>query len=463
MPEIPVPIIAGDKTKFDTDYHDAIPVNMVAVQRDIIGSPGYLISHDGVTHIATGQGADRGAFYNDRMKRSFRVSGQKLVEIIGNTVNVIGDIPGADQVRFDYSFNSMLIVASGRAFLYNGTALSEITDPDLGKPIDGWWIDGYYMFTDGEYIYHTDITNESSIDPSKFSTSEISPDPTIGGGRTQDNLAVVFNRYSTEYFINDTSEQFAFAKLTQKAVNAGIVGPRCWCELGGNLFILGGAKREPVTLSILGPGQAVSVTTRTVGKIISSYTESQLYNCRIECRTENEDRFVIVHLPDRTLIYNHSISEKFGKESAWSELKTGQEQWRCINGIRDPLQNKWVYGDKLDGRIGYLNPNTASQYGEAVHSEFYTPLIPIDSLSVDAIEINTIPGFGQQQENIFVSTTRDGAYYSQEWSQEQSVPNVYDDRFIIRRLGYVRKNIGFKFRYLNKSKINASGAMVYCG
>lgn len=463
MPEIPVPIVVGDKAKFDTDYHDAIPVNMIAVQRDVLGAAGYLISHDGVTQLATGQGPDRGAFYNDRMGRSFRVSGQKLIEIVGGNASVIGDIPGVDQVRFDYSFNTMLIVASGRAFLYSGTALTEITDPDLGSPIDGWWIDGYYMFTDGEYIYHTDITNESSIDPLKFATSEISPDKTIAGGRTQDNLAVVFNRYSTEYFINDTSEQFAFARLTQKAVNVGIVGPRCWCELGGNLFILGGARREPVTLSILGPGQAISVTTRTVAKIISGYTESQLYSCKIECRAEDDDRFVIVHLPDRTLIYNHSIAEKFGKESAWSELKTGQGQWRCINGIRDPLQNKWIYGDKMDSRIGYLDRFTAAQYGAAVHSEFYTPLIPIESLSVDALEINTVSGYSSTPENLFVSTTRDGASYSQEWSQEISVPSQYDDRFIVRRLGYVRKKIGFKFRSLNKGKINVSGAVIHCG
>lgn len=460
MPELPIPIIAGDKTKFDTDYHDAIPVNMLAVKHDVLGSLGYLISHDGVSQLVTGQGIDRGAFYNDRMGRSFRVSGQKLIEIIGNSVNVIGNIPGTDQVRMDYSFNSLLIVASGRAFLYTGIALTEIIDPDLGSPIDGWWIDGYYMFTDGEYIYHTDITNESSIDPLKFATSEISPDKTLAGGKTQDNLAIVFNRYSTEYFINEASEQFAFSRLTQKAVNSGIVGPRCWCDLGGNIFILGGSKGEPVALRILAPGQVISVTTRTVGKIIASYAESDLYSCRIESRTENEDRLIYIHLPNKTLLYNHTIAEQMGKESAWSELRTGQSTWRCINGVRDPKQNKWVYGDKIDSRIGYLDSLTAAQYGQPVHSEFYTPMAPIDSMSVDSIEVNTIPGNSSSIENMFVSTTRDGAHYSQEWSNEESVPEIYDDRFIVRRLGYVRKKIGFKFRSLNKGKINASGAVI---
>lgn len=461
--EFPISIITGDKAKDDTDYHDALPVNMIAVQREVLGAPGLLISHDGAVQLTAGQGIDRGAFYNDRTGQHLRVSGQKLIRIVGNEVTVIGDIPGADLVRFDYSFNTTLIVASGRAFLYNGSVLSEITDPDLGDPIDGWWIDAYYMFTDGEYIYHTDITNESSIDPLKFATSEISPDKTMAGGRTQDNLVIVFNRYSTEYFINDAREQFAFSRLTQKAVNVGIVGTHCWCDLGGNIFILGGARREPVALHLLGAGQAISVTTRTVAKILASYTESQLSRCKIECRTENEDRLIYIHLPDRTLCFNYSIAEAFGKGSAWSELRTGQTRWRCINGIRDPLQNRWIYGDREDSRIGYLDQKTAAQYGQAVHSEFYTPLIPIDSLSVDEVELNTLPGFSATEENIFVSTTRNGSSYSQEWSQEVSLPEKYNDRFIIRRLGYVRKNIGFKFRSFNKGKINVSGGVIRCG
>jgi len=463
MPTIQVPIINGDKTKPDADYFDALPVNMIAVQRDILGSQGFLYSHDGVVQLATGQGIDRGALYNERMGRHFRVSGQKLIEIVGGSAVVIGDIPGSDLVSMDYSFNTLMIIASGRMFLYSGTALTEVTDIDLGSPIDGCWIDGYYFLTDGEYIYHTDITSESSIDPLKFATSEISPDPTLSVGRTQDNLVIVFNRYTTEYFINEANEQFAFSRLNQKAVSVGIVGTHCWCEMGGDIYILGGSKGSQVSLMLLGAGQAQSVTTRSVNKIIAKYTEAQLSLCKIEARMEAEDHLIYVHLPNDTLVFNSTIAKAFGLSSAWSILKSGQNQWRCINGVRDPLQNKWVYGDKIDSRIGTLNTEIASQYGEPVHTEFYSPLVPIESLSVDSIEINTIPGFSATNENIFISTTRDGSQYSQEWSQEATMANQYNDRFIVRRLGYVRKNIGFKFRSLNRGKLNVSGLVASCG
>lgn len=62
MGELTIPIIGGDQVLDNADYADAIPINMLAVIRDIKGNPGYLISHDGLTQTHTGQGIDRGLY-----------------------------------------------------------------------------------------------------------------------------------------------------------------------------------------------------------------------------------------------------------------------------------------------------------------------------------------------------------------------------------------------------------------
>ena len=81
-------------------------------------------------------------------------------------------------------------------FLYSvGGGFVEVTDINLGDPIDGVWINGYYFLTDGENIYHTDINDESAIDPLKFATAEFMPDTSVGLGKTQDNKVIVFGRY----------------------------------------------------------------------------------------------------------------------------------------------------------------------------------------------------------------------------------------------------------------------------
>lgn len=459
MGELTIPIIGGDQVLSNADYADAIPINMIAVIRDVKGNPGYLISHDGLTQTHTGQGIDRGALFNERWSRSFRVSGEKLIEIVGASVVVIGDIPGADRVRMAYGFNSMMIVDSGSTYRYDGTTLTLMTDPDFGAPIDVIWLDQYYLFTDGENLYHTDIGDETSINPLKFATSELSPDKTKAVGRTQDNLLFVPNRYTSEYFVDQANENFAFTRINQKAVNSGVVSTGGWIEIGGRVYMLGGAKGEPVTFKLLGAGQAETAATDYIEGIINSYSESELSTAYLEGRSRARDQLVYVQLPNHTLLYNVFVANKFGPQYAWSELRSGEDAWRACNGVYDTNLGQWIYGDKLGTTIGKLDDALASHYGASVTSQFQTALIPMESVSVSEIELNVVSGYGEDTA-LFVSTTQNGSYHGAEWTKYIAMALMYNYRYIVRRVGYVRKQIGFKFRSLNKAKINVSGLKV---
>jgi len=461
MGQIQVPIIRGDRVLDSGDYGDSIPINMTAVAKEIKGAAGYLISHDGLTLAYTGQGADRGSIYNERWKRSFRVSGEKLIEITGAGVVVIGDILGSARCRFAYSFQSIMIVSSGNVYRYDGTTLTLMTDPDFGRPIDVWWADQYYLFTDGEYLYHTDVNDETSINPLKFATSEISPDPTLAGGRTQDNLVIALNRYTSEYFINQANDNFAYSRINQKAVNVGIVSTGGWVEIKGRVYLLGGAKNEAVSVHVLGAGQAESISTRYIDGILESYSETELSTAWLESRVSKQDKFLYLHLPNHVFCLSISIAEKLGKEVAWSELRSpGDTPWRGCNGVYDVNKNAWYYGDKLNSNIGVLSETTAGHYGVAVTSQWETPLIPMEGLSITQLEINNISGYGAADTAIFVSCTQDGITHDTEWSRYISMALDYSMRYVVRRLGYVRKQIAFKFRTLNTEKINVSGLVV---
>ena len=112
-------------------------------------------------------------------------------------------------------------------FLYDPVGgFREVVDADLGSPIDGVWIDGYYFLTDGQYIYHTDLTDEAAIDPLKFATAEFMPDLSLGVAKTQDNKVIVFGRYTIEYFTNAATPNFAFSRIKKillKAIVLNIV------------------------------------------------------------------------------------------------------------------------------------------------------------------------------------------------------------------------------------------------
>lgn len=460
MPTVPINLIKGDKIGIETDYRDALPVNMYAVKKDILGAKGYMIGYPGLTKLADGYGADRGGTYNERFKNHYRVSGNKLISVSSDgVVSELGDIPGAKQARLSdlYSFNTQGIIADGRFFLYSPGVFQEVTDTDLGSPIDGVWVDQYYFMTDGEYLFHTELADETSVDPLMYATAEFMPDPSLGLAKTPDNKVLVFGRYSLEYFVNVATSNFAFSRIATRAQKIGIVATHAKCELGGgNFFITGGYRDGAVAVYAIGIGTATKVSTREIDKIISKYSEPELSDMRMECRIENDVTFVLVHLPEETLCFNVSVAAEFGKEIAWNVLKTGTGDtiYRAINGVLDARSSKWVYGDKLGTKIGILDNIVSTQYDEISEWLLFTPFINLETLSVDEISIETIPGHTTTFDaKVAFSITSNGVSYGSEHWMQYGEPNDYGQRFIQRRIGYCNDWIGFKFRGVSKSRM----------
>lgn len=468
MPQAILNLIKGDKIGSETDYRDALPVNMYAVQREMFGVKGYMLQMPGIAQHATAIGRDRGGHWNDQQNTHFRVSGERLIKVVGGAAVELGEIRGASQVSMDHSFNTQAIVANGRYYLYDeDNGFREVEDGDLGSPIDVVWVDGYYFFTDGEFIYHTDISDESSIDPLKFATAEFIPDYTYGVMKTDDNKVMVFGRYSIEYFVNVATENFAFQRVPTRALKLGIVGTHCKAEVGGKVYVLGGRKEEAVSLHMIGVGTTTKLGTREVDKLIAQYSEEQLFNSRIESFEHDGYTFVIIHLPGEVLLFNQTVAAAAGVDQAWSILKSdanGDTPWRAVNGVFDQSVNKWVFGDKIDSRIGEIDSSICTHYGDIAEWILYTPFIYLESASIDELEIETIPGFTSARDaTLSVSMTYNGVTYGQEWFEMYGDPADYGARYIVRRLGYVSDWVGFKLRGANTSRVAFGKASIAYG
>ena len=460
MPIAPITLIKGDKIGIETDYRDAIPVNMYAVKREILGAKGYMIGYPGLTKLTDGMGIDRGGNYSERFKNHYRVSGTKLISVSDTGVVVeLGDIPGTSQARLIdlYSFNTQGIIADGRFFLYSPDGgFAEVVDVDLGSPIDGVWIDQYYFMTDGEYLFHTEITDETSVNPLQFGTAEFMPDPSLGLAKTQDNKIMVFGRYSLEYFVNVATTNFAFSRVANRGQKLGIVATHAKCESGGKFYITGGYRDSAVSIYAIGIGSATKVSTREIDKILAKYPEPQLSDMRMESRTENDVPFILVHLPEETLCFNESIAASFGKEMAWTILKTGTGDavYRGINGILDARSGKWVYGDNLGSNIGLLDNDVSTQYDAIAEWILYTPLVNLEMFSIDELKIETIPGHTTTLDaTVAISITYNGVTYGREHWMQYGAPHEYGQNFILRRLGICNNWMGFRFRGVSKSRM----------
>jgi hypothetical protein len=379
MEDLAVPLLKGDRVADDVQYRSQLPVNMYGVVNPILGGNGFMASHIGFDQINDTPGRDRGGNFNERLGQHLRVSGDRFIELQSDgTVLDHGPMPGSgtqqSQASMPYSFTSQAIITGGRMWLWDGQVLKEVLDPDLGYPIDGCWVDGYYFLTDGSTLYHTSISDESSIEPIQFATSEFSPDPTLGVVKTQDNQIMVLNRFTTEFFYDAAApDGFAFKRVQGKATKAGIIGTHCKIEMNGLFFCLGSAKHEAPTMLVIGAGKAENFSTREVDNILSEYSEGELRYSILNSRTDDRDQLIYVHLPRHTLLYNHVVAMTVGKEFAWSELKSGvlfDDPWLPLNLVYDRNYGRWISG------VRWQADNPATGYSTDAYSTAIQAISP---------------------------------------------------------------------------------------
>jgi hypothetical protein len=459
-----IPLIKGQR-KSKYDYRDNLPVNMTAVVSQIEGDTGYLLAHDGLTEFSETSGTARGGYFNERLNRHFRVSGNNLESVATDgTVENLGVIDGQGTVSFAESFNSLAIVAGGKYHLYDAAGLQEVTSENLGVPIDITWFSGIYVMTDGEYLFNTDLQDETEIRVLDYVSSEFASDPIKGLLRTDSNQIVAFNRYSTEYFYFNANSDVNASPLQAiqgKSNRIGIVGTHCKCFLDGAIFILGGRKDESPSIHILNGANEATIATREIDKILGEYTESELSGAVLEDRTVDRDKFLLVHLPRHTLLYNHTVGQQQGVSAAWTFLKTNEnDTWRGIYGVFDPRISKWVYGDRLENKLGYLDQQSFAQYDEAQEALIYTPIIPAKRVSINQVQLDTIAGYSDPAISVAMSMSYDAVTWGEEHWTVVSKPDNYNTNYIIRRLGFVAQSFSLRFRFISKDKMAFSGLVI---
>ena len=223
-----VPIISGIFSDDAPSVRDKYPVNLLAVAQNSGISNSYLRPADGIIESGTGPGTDRGGINWNNV--CYREMASKLVSVADDgTVATLGDVGGTTElVTFDYSFDRLGIASNDNLFYWDGATLTQVTDPDLGTVIDMKWIDGYFMTTDGESLVVTDLADPTSVNPIKYGSSEIDPDPVEALLKLRNEIAAL-NRYTIEFFNNIGGDAFPFQRIEGAQIQKGCVGTHACC------------------------------------------------------------------------------------------------------------------------------------------------------------------------------------------------------------------------------------------
>jgi hypothetical protein len=447
-----IPIVAGIYSDAGPDIRTAFPVNLMPVPKGSGVSQEYLRPHDGVVSFGgLDNSIDRGGV--NWQGACYRVMGTKLVLAAPDgTITVLGDVggPTAEYVTFDYSFDRLAIASGGRLYYWNGTTLTQVTDPDLGTVLDVVWVDGYFMTTDGEFLVVTELSNPLAVNPLKYGSSEIDPDPVVALLKLRNEIYAI-NRNTIEVFDNVGGDLFPFQRIDGAQIMRGAVGTHAVCVFGDEgLAFLGGGRNEPPSIYLGGNASSASLATQDVDLLLQTYTEAQLATVKMEARIDRAHKLLYVHLPDRTLVYDHAASQAL-QMRIWFTLTSSVaefSQYRARNLVW--AYDRWIVGDTqltdtligtllaedgsgleeetdLDtlgvedlayGSLGYLDRKTSYQWNEKSRWEFSTPIVYNESKGAifHELELVALPGRVTVGSNPTISTSysTDGLSWSQD-------------------------------------------------
>lgn len=367
-----IPVLSGVYTDGDADFRTSYPVNLIPVPKGQGISSGYLRPADGIVQLGAGPGIDRGGIrWNDIC---YRVMGTKLVSIDANGVSTeLGDVGSGGQVTFDYSFDRLAIASGGRLYYWNGL-LSQVTDAELGQVLDVVWVDGYFMTTDGEFLVVTELNDPMAVDPLKYGSSEVDPDPVKGLLKLRNEIYAM-NRHTIEVFDNIGGDTFPFQRVEGAQIEKGILGTYCACVFSDSIAFLGSGRGESPGIYLGANAQANKISTREVDQILLEYTEDQLALSVLEARVDKGHQHLLVHLPDRTLVFD-APGTSAAQAPVWFTLTSslaGFSQYRARNLVW--CYDKWLCADPSSVAHGYLDDSISTQYGSKARWEFGTLII----------------------------------------------------------------------------------------
>ena len=367
-----ISILNGIYTDNGPDFRTSYPVNMVPVPKNSGISTGYLRPGDGLVANGSGPGIDRGGI--NWQGECYRVMGTKLVSVASNgAVTVLGDVGGPVNtlVTFDYSFDELAIASGGRLYYWDNSTLTQVTDPDLGVVLDVVWVDGYFMTTDGEFLIVTELSDPTQVNPLRYGSSEVDPDPVVALLKLR-NEVYALNRNTIEVFDNTGGDLFPFARIDGAQVQKGVVGTQACCVYIERIAFLGSGRNEAPGIYVGAAATTQKISTQEIDELLLTYTEAQLTTVKLEARNDKSHQHLYVHLPDRTIVYDAAASEALG-DQVWFTLTTtvvGFAQYRARNLVW--AYDKWLVGDPQSSTIGYLVDDIGSHWGQQVRWEFGT-------------------------------------------------------------------------------------------
>jgi len=441
---VAVPLLHGITTNEAAEFQLSHPLNLEPIIIDSGVSKGQLRHTAGTEPFANGPGTMRAAIvWNDLY---YAVMGEWLVSVnAGGAVQQIGSVGSDGTASLDYSFDRLIIRSGTALWYYDGSALRQVTDTDLGEVVDSLWVDGYTAFTDGKYLGVTEINDPFEVKPLKYASAEADPDPIVGLIKLRGEVYVL-GTDTIQVFQNVGGAQFPFQVVEGATIQTGCVGTQAKTLFGETFAFVGSSRSDALGVHVAGSATSSKISTRVVDDALARVAEPS--DIVLEKRISRDELRLLVHLPDETWVFLAKATEKAG-EPIW---------YRCQSGVGGAYRIRWavfaynrfLVGDLHSGAIGSLRDVATRHFGEPAQWRFDVGLVYNQARGaiIDRIELVGLPGRGDDSlgADVFMSYSRDGETFTPERAVTAGKTGERYKRVQWRPHARIRNYMGVRFR-----------------
>ena len=442
-----LPISAQECTNF---YPNNIFQAPALNQETLFGTPG--LEEVATTAVELDARVNRGAHTMNGVP--YFVNGgylYKLTESSGTyTATSVGAITGTTRVSMADNGTQLLVLVPGSdGFIYNHStdAFAQITDSDFtanGNPQQVVFIDGYFcLTTDTKKFIISSINDGLNYNALDYGTAESDPDEIVAPVVFKNQLFIAGTQ-TIEAFQNIGGADFPFQR-TGLFLSKGIVAPFSVNLIENTFVFVGAGENEGPAIWSLAGNQLVKVSTTAIDNLLSSLTEDQMQSIYSWSYAQKGAYFIGFALPASALVYD-TISKK------WHERKSrigGVVGAYRVNSMVQAYNHVFC-GDIQDGRIGRLDPDVYTEYGNIIQRRMVTQPFQnnMQSFFVPSLELTTESGVGlanSPEPLIGMERSENGFTWSAMRYRTLGKIGEYNSRAIWRRNGRASRFEMFRF------------------
>lgn len=351
-----------------------------------------LFGVPGIAQFATcGTGPIRGVWQMAGVL--YVVSGQRLFSVTsaGISTDIGGAILGSGNVSMSDNGTQLCIVNGTQGYIYSVSGgFQLITDPAFNPAKTVIFMDNYFVFdwmnTNKFFISNT--LDGLNYDALAFASAEVSPDYVLACVNQQENL-LIFGQRTIETWYDSGDVNFPFNRYDGATIERGCVAPLSVIKEDNSVFFLG----DDLIFYRLNGVVPVRVSTHAIEWAWSQYPIQSDATCW--SYTWQGHKFIVLTFPTGNATWIYDIATNLWHERmSFNESNESMQRWRVNCGIN--CYGKILVGDNYSGKIGYLDQNTYTEYGNLIQAYMISPVIHSDKkrMFMSRFELDIEAGVG---------------------------------------------------------------------